>query len=103
MKEIDVQNSIRIGVADIALIFRANVGGFKTEDGRYITTGLPAGFPDLFGVRKSDGKAVFIEVKNEKGKPSEKQLKMGEVLKSAGANWGIARSVEEARRIINEN
>lgn len=102
MKEIDIQNLIRIGVADIALIFRANVGGFKTEDGRFITTGLPKGFPDLFGIRKSDGKAIFIEVKNENGKPSKHQLKMGEVLKNTGANWGIARSVEEARAIINK-
>ena len=50
--EKDIQNAIRLGVNDIAVTFRANVGKLYTDDGRMIATGLPKGFPDLFGYRK---------------------------------------------------
>lgn len=68
-----IQNKIRIAIAPYCDIFRINVGAGFTKDGRYFNTGVPPGFSDLFGVRKSDGRAVFIEVKTPKGKPTEKQ------------------------------
>lgn len=84
------------------MIFRANVGNGYTPDGRYFSTGLPAGFSDLFGFRKSDGRAVFIEVKAEHGRASEKQLHFLGAMRRAGAIAGIARSPEEAIQIIQE-
>ena len=100
MKEIDVQNSIRLALNDHAVIFRANVGTFKTDDGRVVSTGLPPGFSDLFGYRKSDGRAVFIEVKTAKGRPSEKQKHFIEQMQKNGAIAGIARSPEEAIELV---
>lgn len=100
MREHDVQNSIRTGVSDIAVLFRANVGKGKTVDGRYFDTGLPKGFSDLFGFRKEDGRAVFIEVKTETGRASPEQINFIRKMQLYGALAGIARSVEDARNII---
>lgn len=95
-----IQNEIRLALNDTCKIFRANVGAGYTFDGRYFDTGLPKGFSDLFGVRKSDGKAVFIETKSPKGKASKEQKNFLEQMKKCGAIAGIARSAEEAIRLI---
>ncbi len=100
MTEHNIQNLIRINTNDIAVLFRANVGSGSTYDGRYFNTGLPKGFSDLFGFRKSDGKAVFIEVKAKNGRASPEQRKFLAVMRSYGAITGIAKSVEDAREII---
>ena len=100
MTEHDIQNLIRAETADIAVIFRANVGSGITYDGRYFDTGLPKGFSDLFGFRKSDGKAIFIEVKSAVGRPSKEQKNFIEKMNEYGALAGIARSVGDARKII---
>lgn len=98
--ETQLQNDIRLGVADIAITFRANVGTFKTEDGRFVTTGLPPGFSDLFGFNLKDGKMFFIEVKTERGRLSARQRQFLSAMQAHGCRAGVARSVEEARRII---
>lgn len=99
-REHDVQNSIRLGTADIAVLFRGNVGSGITYDGRYFDTGLPKGFSDLFGFRKSDGRAVFIEVKTETGRVRPEQVNFIQKMQVYGALAGVARSVEDARKII---
>ncbi len=100
MTEHDIQDDIRSNTTDIAVIFRANVGSGITYDGRHFDTGLPKGFSDLFGFRKSDGRAVFIEVKSPTGRTRPEQLKFIQIMQSYGALAGIARSVEDARKII---
>lgn len=60
------------------------------------------GFPDLAGFRRSDGKAVFIEIKTGTGRPTKEQLKFIENAKRSGCLAGIARSIEEAISIIKE-
>lgn len=100
--EHDIQNSIRSGVSDIALIFRANVGQGFTMDGRKFSTGLPKGFSDLFGFRIPDGKAFFIEVKSPTGRIRPEQQNFIDRMRENGALAGIARSVEDARKIILE-
>lgn len=97
-----IQNQIRLAVAPYCDIFRINVGQGFTKDGRYFSTGVPPGFSDLFGVRKSDGKAVFIEVKTPKGKPTEKQVRFIQMMKLNGAIAGICRSADEAIKLILE-
>ena len=102
MTEHDIQNLIRAETADIAVIFRANVGSGITYDGRHFDTGLPKGFSDLFGFRKSDGRAVFIEVKSPAGRLRPEQENFIRKMQIYGALAGVARSVEDARRIIME-
>jgi hypothetical protein len=100
MREKDIQNEIRLALNPYAVVFRANVGYFNTYDGRVVATGLPNGFSDLFGVRRKDGRAFFIEVKNEKGKLRKEQANFLEQMKKVGAITGVARSGTEAIEII---
>ncbi len=102
MREIEVQNNIRLALNPYAVVFRANVGKVRLDNGRWFDTGLPKGFSDLFGFRRMDGKIFFIEVKNEKGKASKEQLNFIDRMKENNAIAGIARSAEEAIRIILE-
>lgn len=84
-------------------VFRANVGLMKSEDGkRAMSTGLPAGFPDLFGSRKGDGKMFFIEVKNSKGKRRPKQIMFAKERSEWPIIYGVARSAEEALMIVEQ-
>jgi len=99
-EEHKIQNKIRLALADSCIIFRMNVGTGYTADGRYINTGVPKGFSDLFGFRKFDGRAVFIEVKTSNGKPSAEQIKFLETMRKNGAIAGICRSAEDALKLI---
>lgn len=97
-----IQNQIRVALSKAGyMVFRANVGKVRTTDGRFFDTGLPKGFPDLFGFRP-DGQIFFIEVKNEKGRVRPEQTKFMEIMKQRGALVGVARSVEDALGIVNE-
>lgn len=112
-EEHSIQNQIRAGVAQ-AVLFRSNAGDFW--QGRLVYSrefkqtvlinirrveGLPKGFTDLFGVRLSDGKAVFIEVKTAGGKASNDQKKFIKKMREFGAVAGICRSVDEALKLIS--
>lgn len=100
-EEHKIQNEIRLALANTCMIFRVNVGTGCTQDGRYFNTGVPKGFSDLFGFRKSDGKAIFIEVKTPKGRPSAEQVKFLETMRKYDVISGICRSAEEAINLIN--
>lgn len=103
MKEIDIQSAIRLALSDKCTMFRINVGCFSTADGRYISTGVPKGFSDLFGVRKSDGKAIFIEVKTPNGRVREEQSNFLARMRECGAIAGVCRSAEDAVRLVSED
>ena len=100
-EEHKIQNQIRISLSDKCVLFRINVGKGYTKDGRYFDTGVPVGFSDLFGVRKSDGKAVFIEVKTPTGRATETQKSFINAMRKAGAIAGVCRSADDAIRLIN--
>ncbi len=69
-------------------------------NGRMFDTGLPRGFPDLSGFRHSDLQVFYIEVKNEKGKPREDQKRFHQRMMQLGVIHGIARSPEDALKIV---
>lgn len=123
--EHEIQNEIRIAVGkeQSATLFRANVGEAWTgtlassnlnrvviEDARRFRSGLPIGFPDLFGFRtvtvtpEMVGKKLavfaFLEVKKPGGRTSKAQEKMHAFLHEAGAVGGVARSAEEAVTLL---
>ena len=102
MTEQDIQNQIRAAVSPYCIIFRINVGTGRTVDGRYFNTGVPPGFSDLFGVRRSDGRAVFIEVKKPGGRVSPAQQHFIRQMKDVGAIAGICLSAAEALALIKE-
>ncbi|WEV51658.1 VRR-NUC domain-containing protein [Lactobacillus sp. ESL0731] len=98
--EHDIQNSIRLAFSQRHyLCFRANVGKVLMQNGRWFDTGLPKGFPDLFGYDNLN-KPFFIEVKNAKGKPRPDQIRFHEMLSQRNICHGIARSPEEAIAIV---
>ena len=102
MTEHEIQNEIRAALSPYAVMFRCNVGCGYTQDGRFFSTGLPQGFSDLFGVRRSDGRAIFIEVKRPDGRASEEQKKFLKAMRNNGAIAGICHSEEEAIKLVLE-
>jgi len=99
--EAAIQDSIRVGLAQAGyVVFRANVGKVKTEDGRWFNTGLPSGFPDLFGYKPENGRIFFIEVKTKTGKRRRDQVAFANGLKDKHVIYGVCRSAEEAVTIV---
>lgn len=97
-----IQKEIQVALSKHqCTVFRANVGKIHTPDGRFFSTGLPSGFPDLFGFRWTDGKIFFIEVKNAKGKPRADQVVFHKMLQSHNIIHGIARSTKDALMIVD--
>ena len=129
-KEHDLQNEIRLHVSreQLGTLFRANVGqGWAGKvqrmhltpdtntillvNPRPFSTGLPVGFPDLFGFvpvtitpdMVGQEIAVFaaVEVKQKTGRVGAKQRDMMAFLQKHGARAGVARSVDDAARILS--
>lgn len=109
-----IQNQIRAGVPGCVL-FRTNAGDFwqgkvvysKEFKQRVLINirrveGLPEGYSDLSGVRITDGRAVFIEVKTKTGRPTKKQKNFINKMREYGAIAGICRSAEDALKLITE-
>lgn len=103
MRESDIQNAIRLALNPYAIIFRANVGKVRLPDGRYFDTGLPKGHSDLAGFRKSDGKAIYLEVKTEKGRLRPEQKHFLETMKQYPVIAGVVRSPLQAVEIVTES
>ncbi len=100
-KEQAIQDSIRVALAQEGYIcFRANVGKVKTDDGRFFDSGLPGGFPDLFGYKPENGRIYFIEVKTPTGKRRQDQIRFANGLKNKNVIYGVSRSAEEAVKIV---
>jgi hypothetical protein len=83
-------------------LFRANVGRVKLPDGRWFSTGLPKGYPDLCGYHRATGRAVYIECKMPYNKPSEEQLKFIDEARAAGAIAAVCYSVQEAVELVTK-
>lgn len=102
MKEIDIQNSIRLALNEYAVIFRVNSGKVRMQDGRYFDTGVPNGYSDLSGFRKSDGKAIFLEVKTDKGRLRPDQKHFLHEMSKYSVIAAVVRSADEAVKIVME-
>jgi hypothetical protein len=61
--------------------------------------GVVAGVPDLAFVLP-DGRAAFLEVKTRNGRFSPEQMAFRGRCKAVGAPFAIARSVDEAERVL---
>lgn len=98
-----IQNDIRVALSKHrCTVFRVNVGSVHTSDGRFFSAGVPSGHPDLYGWRWSDNQVFYIEVKNERGKPRQDQIRFHHMLTSHNIIHGIARSVDDALKIVDE-
>jgi hypothetical protein len=96
MSETALMHRIQLALSDAGHVcFRANVGTFRTQDGRWFSTGLPPGFSDLFGVTVS-GRPFFFEVKTAAGKVRPDQDAFIDAMQKHGAIAAVVRSVDEA-------
>lgn len=107
-----IQDEIRVALSEYGLVLRLNsgkaYGGKRMFDHRrkqYILTDLrtimlcPAGTSDLLFIGEN-GQVAFIEVKDNKGKVGEDQKRFLTVIRKYGYRCGVARSVEDALKII---
>lgn len=102
-REAATQDSIRVSLAQAGyVVFRTNVGKVKTADGRWFDTGLPNGFPDLMGYKPNNGRIFFIEVKTAIGHRRRDQVDFANGLRNKNVIYGVARSAEEAVKIVRD-
>jgi len=109
------QNAIRLALSPGSTLFRANVGRgwvgqlvsnqggmVMLSNARPFTTGLPVGFSDLFGWVTVDGVARFLalEIKSKTGRVTPEQENFLAAVKRAGGLAGVARSIDDARKIV---
>lgn len=96
-----LQNKIIIALSkEECLIWNNDTGAIKdSKTGRYIRYGLCVGSSDCVGVCP-DGIALFVEVKTPTGRASKEQRDFITACRRNGARAGIARSVEDALRIM---
>ena len=111
MSEIKNQNEIRQGLNTANTRAWRNNVGFAKINGRPVNFGIPGkGGSDLIGLHSFTiqpehvGKqvAVFlaIECKSATGKPTKEQTNFINYIKSVGGIAGVARSIEDAEKII---
>ena len=100
--EANIQKEIMLALSQAGCtVFRNNTGAYKDGD-RYIRYGVGGkGGSDLLGISYS-GKFLCCEVKTAKGKPTKDQINFINVVKSKNGIAFIARSAEEAVRLLNE-
>lgn len=98
-----LQDAIRVKLAQEGyVVFRTNVGKVKQSDGRWFDSGLPAGFPDLMGYKPENGRIYFIEVKIKTGRRRKDQVLFAKNLRDKNVIYGVARSAEEAVKIVRD-
>lgn len=114
MSEQRIQQEIRLAIShgDIK-VFRNNTGTLKDANGRPVQFGLCKGSADLIGWTTrtvtpdmvGTQVAVFlsIEVKTPTGRLRPEQQQWLNVVQAAGGIAGVARSVEDALRIVTEH
>lgn len=100
MDEPELQNLIMLNLSKCGChVYRSNAGKILTKEERYVRL-FPKGFPDICGFRHSDGKFFCIEIKTPTGRLRKDQKKFGEMIKQYPVLYGVARSVEDALKIV---
>lgn len=108
--ERDIQAKIWEAMAEFSVMFRNNVGAMFDKGHRFVRFGLTKGSSDLIGwtpveiTQDMVGQtvAVFtaIECKSKAGKATDTQLYFIGRVKADGGYAGVARSVEDAMKVI---
>lgn len=113
MSEQAIQQRIRLACSRGRVrLWRNNTGRLRDERGQLVTFGLCPGSADLIGYRSvtitpdmvGATVAVFaaVEVKTASGRPTPEQTAFLAHVTAAGGLAGIARSVEDAERILGD-
>ena len=113
MTEQQTQQQIRLALSKgPTRLWRNNVGVLRDQQGRPVRFGLCEGSADLIGYHTvtvtpdmvGQRLAVFtaVEVKAPAGRPTPQQSAFLEHVRQAGGRAGIARSIEDAERIVGD-
>jgi len=70
----------------------------QSTRGRQRWAGLMPGAPDLVAVKR--GRVVFLEVKTEKGKVSEKQTEVHDLLRLHGMEVRVVRGIDDISDLV---
>lgn len=110
-----IQNEIRLSLSEHGIVLRLNSGKFwqgervwSNEFNQYVLVnlrsvqGCPEGTPDLLFLGEKSNVA-FVECKTKKGSAREKQKRFIEIMRQYGIKADLARSVEDALKIIGGN
>lgn len=110
--ESSIQSEIRLALSEYGIVLRLNAGkaygGTHEWDARrnqYILTNIrpialcPKGTADLLFIGQN-GQVAFIECKDNKGKLRDEQKRFLTMMQQYGYRCGVARSVEDALKII---
>jgi hypothetical protein len=111
LSEQRIQQEIRIACSrGQTRLFRNNTGTLRDQHGRPVSFGLARGSSDLIGYRSititpdmvGQQVAVFtsIEVKTPTGRIRPEQQQWMDTVQAAGGIAGVARSVDDALRIV---
>ena len=114
MSEQRIQQEIRLAISKgDTRVFRNNTGTLRDANGRPVQFGLCKGSADLIGWRTvtitpemvGQQVAVFtsIEVKTPTGKVQPEQQQWLDAVQAAGGIAGVARSVDDALRIVTDH
>lgn len=115
MRESDIQNAIMIALSEAGCtVWRNNVGtGWQgrmsrtrmgsvlLDDPRPLHAGLCVGSSDIIGIT-SDGRFLAVEVKTKTGRVSDEQQRFIDAVRRKGGVAGVARSVEEALKLLSQ-
>lgn len=112
LTEHDIQAKVMLELSKHGKVFRTNAGeyyqGEVTWSREYRQNvlvnlrrikGLPKGFSDLMVVTPG-GHVAFVETKTPVGRPTKEQIQFIENMRKLGCAAGIARSPEDALKII---
>lgn len=112
-KETKIQHQIQLALSDAGcLVWRNETSGawlgkvihksgnqVTLTDAHIMTFGLCIGSSDLIGVTP-DGRFLAVEVKTSKGRTTIQQTNFIDAVRNAGGVAGIARSPDEALRLL---
>ena len=69
----------------------------KRQIFRSLPKHTPRGLSDILAIK--EGRAYFLEVKSEKGKPSQDQIDFGRDAIRAGASYHVVRSIDDVQTL----
>jgi len=98
--EANIQSDILIALSKAgAIVWRNNTGALQDKTGRLVRYGLCKGSADIIGICP-DGRFLAVEVKNSTGRATSDQVRFIEAVRSKGGRAGVARSVDDALKIL---
>lgn len=100
LSESDISAKIQVRASELgARLWRNQSGKYQLADGRWLSSGLFPGSPDLIGVLPS-GKFLAVEVKRPGGTARPNQIAAIEFLKTMNCCAGICTSVEDFEKLV---